>query len=145
MRFEGRILDKDPIKIRACKQKNPVASIPDGANTASSNGFSLRRKEQLINFKETLRNTGSFKEDMWGIVFGELRKCDFEENDKLINAMLLWRLATLLRGAAAHLLRHRVNSRGDYLLFQLERELIDRLERRLSSAVSVEALRQSSV
>lgn len=136
LRFEGRILDKDPIKIKVCKQKNSLGCIGDGANTASS-GLSLRRKEQLINFKETPHNTGRFKEDLWGIIFGDLRRCDFEENDKLINALLLWRLSTFLMGAAKHLQKYKVNVRGNYLLFQLERELIDRLERKLSPGVCV--------
>ena len=36
-------------------------------------------------------------------------------------------------GAAKHLQRHRINSRSNYLLFQVERELADHLDQRLSS------------
>lgn len=101
----------------------------------------MRRREQLGNFKERQQNTGRFKEDLWGIVFGEVRQCDFEENEKLANALLLWRLGVLLMGEAKHLQRFGVNARGSYLLFQLEHELIDRLERKISAPGRVEALR----
>jgi hypothetical protein len=74
--------------------------------------------------------TGRFREDFWGIVFGEMRKCDFEENGKLANALLLWRMGTLLMGASKHIQRHGDNARSNYLQFQLERELIDRLDRK---------------
>jgi hypothetical protein len=142
LRFEGRILDKEPIRIRVAKPKN----LPnDTANTASSN-VTLRRREHLANFKQALGGTGRFREDFWGIVFAEVRRCDYEEQGKLANAMLLWRMGTLLMGAAKHLQRHGVNSRSNYLLFHLERELADRLDHRLSSnEMGLSVGRQSGV
>lgn len=98
------------------KQKNPPGG-GDCAITASSAGLSMRKKEQLGNFREGQRNTGRFKDDLWGIIFGEMRQCDFEENDKIANAMLLWRLGVLLMSASKHLQRFGVNPRGNYLIF----------------------------
>jgi hypothetical protein len=126
LRFEGRILDKEPIRIRVAKPKNPN----DSANTASTI-VTLRRREHLANFKQALGGTGRFREDFWGIVFAEVRRCDFEEQGKLANALLLWRMGVLLMGAGKHLQRHGRNARSNYILFQLERELMDRLDRRL--------------
>lgn len=117
----------------------------DTANTSSSN-VTLRRREHLANFRQALGGTGRFREDFWGIVFAEVSRCDYEEQGKLANAMLLWRMGTLLMGAAKHFQRHGVNSRSNYLLFQLERELADRLDHRLSSnEVGVGVGRQSGV
>ncbi len=109
------------------KPKNP----PNETANTTSTIVTLRRRDQLANFKQVLGGSGRFREDYWGIVFEEVRRCDFEEQGKLANALLMWRMGVLLMGAGKHLQRHGINTRSNYLLFQLERELIDRLDRRL--------------
>jgi hypothetical protein len=129
LRFEGRILDKEPIRIRVGK---PKTLLPDTAITAASLAPAARRRDHLAAFRSPVGGTGQFREDLWSIVLGEVRRCEFEEGGKLANALLLWRMGTLLMGAARHLQRHRSNARSSYLLFHLERELTDRLDRKLS-------------
>lgn len=73
LRFEGRVLDKDPIKIKIYKIRHGNGS-QSASNSMSSQGMSLKRKENLINFKQTIKDSGIFKEEIWDIIICEFRK-----------------------------------------------------------------------
>jgi hypothetical protein len=51
LRFEGRVLDKDPIKIKLYKNKNSITLNAEGTNNATSSAITIKGKEALINLK----------------------------------------------------------------------------------------------
>jgi hypothetical protein len=51
LRFEGRVLDKDPIKIKLFKNKSNLALSAEGINNATSSGITIKGNEDLINLK----------------------------------------------------------------------------------------------
>jgi hypothetical protein len=57
-----------------------------------------------------------------------------------MSSMLIWRLSVFLMSSAAHLKRYKINTKGSHLLFQIERDILYHIEKKLGPFVGLASL-----
>jgi len=125
LRFNGRVLDKEPIKIKKHLSQNSVIR----SSTVSSQSMQLRSHSLIERFD--LPPVLSLSSKLWEIVVREIKLIAWSEQQKLLLALTLWRMGLLMIEAGMLLSEYKVNIRGQYLLFTLQQEIVDRLQKQV--------------
>jgi hypothetical protein len=123
LRFNGRVLDKEPIKIK----KHPSQNSAIKSNTVSSQSMQLRSHSLIERFD--LPPVHSLSSKLWELVVREVKLIEWSEQQKLLLALTLWRMGLLMTEGGLLLSEYKVNLRGQYLLFTLQQEIVDRLQK----------------
>lgn len=123
LRFNGRVLDKEPIKIK----KHPTHNSTIRSNTVSSQSLQLRSHSLIERFE--LPPVNSLSSKLWHTVVREVRLIECSEQQKLLLALTLWRMGLLMMEGGLLFSEYKVNIRGQYLLFTLQQEIVDRLQK----------------
>ena len=114
LRFNGRVLDKEPIKIK--KHLNHNSTVK--SSTVSSQSLQLRSHSLIERFE--LPPANSLSSRLWQTVVREVRLIECSEQQKLFLALTIWRMALLMIEEGLLLSEYKVNMRGQYLLFTLQ-------------------------
>lgn len=114
LRFNGRVLDKEPIKIK--KHLNHNSTVK--SSTVSSQSLQLRSHSLIERFE--LPPANSLSSRLWQTVVREVRLIECSEQQKLLLALTIWRMALLMIEEGLLLSEYKVNMRGQYLLFTLQ-------------------------
>ena len=125
MRFNGRVLDKSPFKIRRVQGRAPpedcLHSVID---------ITPHRSPLIARIRSEVKRDGSALERLWEEVVSGLPHLEEEEFVRL--SLLVWGLGERLIRAANHFRGCGVNSQSNYLVVELQKQVVEKYrERRL--------------